>query len=830
MKTLAPLDQDQQRVVDATESSIRVVAPAGSGKTQTLVQRVLARMRAGVPDERILILTFDKNAQLAFSTRLDEERPDHRAQVQTLNAFGYSLLRTMFRDERQQLYTGLFFPETPYYTAIANDYGVRTFQEMLSRIKNECQDPRVLSPRSLAPWIAANLTHILRDLENERIEEDDPSSDPARDLAQEFMRYEEFLRDRGAIDFDDQKLRPWIRLRDDDHARRQVQAMFDEVIVDEFQDVNTLDVRLIQVISERASLIITGDDDQAIYGFRGADSTFLVDADAHFGRPFASYELRTNYRCPPRILDAADLVIRNNEHRIAKHPSSARPEPGYVEVVTNPTARDEATMVAKRAAGALHKGSVAILNRTNLGAIDLQAACVLNRAPYTVARTQDIRIHWEYARRMLHYADELRHDPLPPDDARADITTMFAAVRRQGSRALDRIGQTARTDPAFPSPLALAALSPADQTRFVDSLERLKNATSVRAEIRALETFLNASMTSDTDRAVRTSRLDGLYDIVDLARGYKPKVLNLLNELIRFQREALRNPGEPKIDITTCHGAKGREWATVFVPKCVEGQFPDSRNDAGRYLEAERKLFYVSMTRAAQTLILSWGESRTTARSAKATEKPSPFLDETGLLRANEPERQRRRGTGAIVDFEDGPLFARSRPNRPQPHPPVAPERPATRPMRMLHVVSPRFRSQVNGASADSVVNAVTRIATAVDDGLLRPDQVAITYPRHDPDATLTLQLGLALRQIPFTIETSAHHVTRRELLGQMTSSWHSTKRLVPGSLGADLVGAMERVLEALLETSDTSLWQEAIDTIPSAGGGTESAGVLFRS
>src|SRR5699024_877212 len=136
------------------------------------------------------------------------------ARVETLNAYGYSILRQRLPDERNRVISEPFWPATPYLNELVNEYGHQVFSSMLSKIKNEGFDPRTVNRRTLSTWIAKNRVHLLRDLENEQIVAKIDDAQFGRDLATEYVAYEKFLEQRNGIDFDDQKLRPLIRLRE----------------------------------------------------------------------------------------------------------------------------------------------------------------------------------------------------------------------------------------------------------------------------------------------------------------------------------------------------------------------------------------------------------------------------------------------------------------------------------------------------------------------------------------------------------------------------------------------------------------------------------------
>jgi DNA helicase II / ATP-dependent DNA helicase PcrA len=290
MITAPTLDAFQQKVVASDAPSIRMVAPAGSGKTETLARRIQARIAAGIAPGRILLLTFDNNARVSALNKLQALGVPDAVRVSTLNAFGFHLLNTRFTDERRRIIREVYFPSSPVLGELVTEYGHSVFTEMLAKIKNAAIDPRTTEVGDLAKWCSKNREHLLRDLEDDPILEDVSDVRFGRELAREMLGYEQFLEQKNGIDFDDQKLRPLIRLQQDDRALQQVQQAFDDVIVDEFQDINLLDVKLINLIAGQSTLLITGDDDQAIYGFRGATARYLIHPEKELNRTFASFE------------------------------------------------------------------------------------------------------------------------------------------------------------------------------------------------------------------------------------------------------------------------------------------------------------------------------------------------------------------------------------------------------------------------------------------------------------------------------------------------------------------------------------------------------------
>jgi DNA helicase-2/ATP-dependent DNA helicase PcrA len=400
------LDPDQQRVVTCRDRTIRVVAPAGAGKTRTVVERVLIRIRAGLDPQRILVLTFDNSAAAALESRFAERSreegtalPEFR--VATLNAFGYALLRRHSPSEFRPVATGdeleaiaaetraALARKSPQHEAVLPPADDRAWAELFGRLKNALFDSRALDLRRLAGVLA----HEERELFEHAGRRDRARVVEA--VAWLMVAYDRALALRGRIDFDDQKLRACLALRESPELRRRFQSRWSEVVVDEFQDINRLDFELIGILSARATLVVVGDDDQAIYAFRGCSPEWIIDLEKRSGRRLTSLELRTNYRNPPNLLAAAVRLIRRNRCRIPKRPVASRTDEATIDVAVYGSAIEQAEGVARsilrarRRDHALRFRDVAILYRVNAQSQSLRAALRSTGIPCVVREEDD---------------------------------------------------------------------------------------------------------------------------------------------------------------------------------------------------------------------------------------------------------------------------------------------------------------------------------------------------------------------------------------------------------------------------------------------------------
>ena len=824
------LDPFQQKVVDATATSIRMVAPAGSGKTETLARRVQARIAGGIAPNRILLLTFDNNARQSVLRKLQALDVPQTVRVSTLNAFGYQLLNSHFPDERRRMVREVYFPASPILNDLVAEYGHSVFTEMLGKIKNAAIDPRTIDPADLARWCTKNREHLLRDLEDDPILEDVSDVRFGRELAREMQGYEQFLQQKNGIDFDDQKLRPLIRLQQDDLVLDRLQQAFDDVIVDEFQDINLLDAKLINLISGQSSLLITGDDDQAIYGFRGATADYLIYPKQELHREFTSFELAINYRCPPRILDAAGKLIDFNEDRIDKHPRSHKQIPGEIEVHKSRDAEGESDLIARRIKEILKAEpvSAAVLVRRRSQMPGIQSAMIREGTPFRVDVKEDLRITWSLAMRALKVAP-LRMGTTPDAATRAEIVRIFGQARNYDRNRIEQLTRLAELDEiAFPGPELQQQLFDREQKELSEGIKALIGEMGVATRLRSLDsllntqvrTFMDGGKAEARDRADKdASRLSGLVDLASEKGLTANALIARVEKMLEKQRPAFL--GEiPTVELSTCHGAKGREWQVVCIPYCNSGVFPDSRSSGGTHLEAERKLFYVSMTRASEHLICTW--------SVERRDEPGVFLIEAGLA-----EARKTPSAGKVTTFTlDGGKVLPPQPAGRKLSPDgswamSAPPKKAAGPLpRYITLVTPRIRTMQNAIESD----ACGTLADAIDQQHQEREtpyrEMRVLYARADAGSTVPLQVELALRGTPFAI-AATQRFPDAVVFQTAVQAW--TADAAPKCDPRDilLVDALAETLERLTGSDDSWVWLDRLESlVENESIGSDPAGV----
>jgi len=274
------------------------------------------------------MLTFDNAAAKSALDKLNEQYGkiglvNQRPIVKTLNAFGYQILKDHIEEEffpiaqtsqlRNFVKESLKSLEGTYpqlFEVLPRYLRYNYYIELFSLFKNELFDPFELDAQEFADFI------LERD-ETLPFFEASTDADTAKIILQAiiwlYQSYNYLMRNNNLMDFDDQKFRAYILLLKRESLCKHIQRQFDEIIVDEFQDINKLDFVFIKLVAENAKLVVTGDDDQAIYWFRGCSPKYIMGLEDYLERSVESYELSINYRCPINIVQHADRLIRHNE-------------------------------------------------------------------------------------------------------------------------------------------------------------------------------------------------------------------------------------------------------------------------------------------------------------------------------------------------------------------------------------------------------------------------------------------------------------------------------------------------------------------------------------
>jgi len=632
-KIIEPLNDAQRQAVTTPSSAALILAGAGSGKTRVLVHRIAWQIRVeGLSPHNILAVTFTNKAAKEMRSRIEEllNLPTHTLWIGTFHSLAHRLLRRHARQAK--------LPDT---------FQVMDSSDQLRIIK------RILNSLGLdeAKWPAKQLQWFINAQKDEgiRARHSQETKDPyQQQMLAVYRAYEDYCDRSGSVDFAELLLRVHELLRDNDDVLAFYQQQFKQVHVDEFQDTNTIQYAWLRLLTrENHNLFVVGDDDQSIYGWRGAKIENLY----HFQKHYPDHQLiklEQNYRSTGIILKAANQIISQNGGRIGKDLWTDAGEGELISIYSAFNELDEAYFVVERARAWVNQGGmysdIAILYRSNAQSRQFEEKLMATNIKYQVYGglrffdRAEIKNALAYLRLMSNHNDDASFERI-----------VNTPTRGIGASTLDVVRQIARDQ----------QISLWNATEFIIKEKRL----SARAS-NALQLFLKlvselVVSSSDLELAEQVKliiersgllafykqdkadkgeeKAENLEELVNAAKLFDANQENPdnLSELDLFLAYAALEGGDSQADdfedhvkLMTLHTAKGLEFKIVFLVGMEEGLFPSQQSvdDISR-LEEERRLCYVGITRAMRKLYLSYSESRR-LYGRESYPKPSRFIRE----------------------------------------------------------------------------------------------------------------------------------------------------------------------------------------------------------
>jgi DNA helicase-2/ATP-dependent DNA helicase PcrA len=624
---LAGLNPEQRAAVEALDGAVLVLAGAGTGKTRVLTTRIAHILATGrARAHEILAVTFTNKAAREMKERvaaLAGPVAEGMPWLGTFHAIGTKILRR--HAELVGLKSG--------FTILDTDDQIRLIKQVL-------QAANVDDKRWPARALASQIDHW----KNRGL---DPSRVPAGEAAafangkggQLYALYQERLKILNAADFGDLLLEGLRLLRDNPDVLADYQQRFKYMLVDEYQDTNTVQYLWLRLLAQgRHNVCCVGDDDQSIYGWRGADVDNILRFEADF--PGAEViRLERNYRSTSHILAAAAHLIAHNKDRLGKTLFTDS-GPGDKPSVTGLwDSEEEARTIGEEIEQSQRRGEalddMAILVRASFQMREFEERFITLGLPYRVIggprfyERAEIRDALAYLRCVAQPADDLAFERIVNVPKRglgdATLQQLHDHARRQKIPLLQAARTLIETDELKPKPRATLRDLCNDFARWSSLLE-----TRPHAEL--AETILEESGYTDMwqkDRSADAAgRLENLKELVRSMEEF-PDLGSFLEHISLVMDAASEEVGA-RVSIMTLHAAKGLEFATVFLPGWEEGLFPHQRSldENGRAgLEEERRLAYVGLTRAKRRAKIYFATNRR-IRGLWQTTIPSRFLDE----------------------------------------------------------------------------------------------------------------------------------------------------------------------------------------------------------
>src|SRR6266576_1895316 len=658
---LADLNPAQREAVLTTEGPLLVIAGAGSGKTRVLTYRVAHLINAvGAKPNEILAITFTNKAAGEMRERLQRllGRSGQGLWILTFHAACGRILR---REAQRLGYRSNF---TIYDQADQ----VRLVKQCLEELE---RDPKRFTPRG----IHNQISHAKNRLISPDAYANQVQSFYDQTVADVYQLYQRRLFASNAVDFDDLLMLTVDVLERFPDVREKWQQAFRYILVDEYQDTNHAQYRLLQLLAEKhQNLMAVGDPDQSIYSFRSADINNILDFERDFPGT-RTVSLEQNYRSTNLILEAANTVITNNRERKPKELWSELGDGEPVRVLEVEDEHAEARFVAAGIAGLVEQGfsgdEVAIFYRTNAQSRVLEDVLVRQGVAYQVIGGPRF-----YERAEIKDAIAYLQAIDNPYDAVSLQRVANRPRRGIGDSSLARLqtwadaqGRSLWEAMEFAEDAGVGAAPLRAVQGFRTLMQSLQSGALEFPVSELLERTLERSGYVEALEAERTiealGRLENLQELVGVAREYQetaeePSLSHFLQEISLFSDQDSIRGEESLVTLMTLHNAKGLEFRAVYLIGMEEGIFPHSRSIEEQGIEEERRLAYVGMTRAREQLTLTHASSRSLWGS-RGYNLPSRFLDE--LPSSIERERLRpasRSSYGAqgVAPREDVPSLS----------------------------------------------------------------------------------------------------------------------------------------------------------------------------
>lgn len=643
MLDLHSLNPQQRQAVESIHGPVLILAGAGTGKTRVITTRTAWMMRQGISPDNILAVTFTNKAAREMKERVRKLMPraGHRTKdspkrsgptMCTFHSLGVRILRSYIEklgykknfviyDESEQL--SVIKKILSHISTKGDTVDPKTVLGLLSRYKNSGSGSGALAK----PNVQALAEHVRK-------------------------KYESALHACNAVDFDDLLLLTLKLFEEHPEVLHACRQKYRYVMVDEYQDTNGVQFRLLHCLCEdHRNLCVVGDDDQSIYGWRGAEITHLLDMEKHYGE-VKVIKLEQNYRSNNTILDAANAVIRHNTRRRGKQLWSQKGQGEKIQLYEFETDEEEARSVAEliefaRLGRKIPWSRQAILFRTNLQSRPIEMALRQASIKYHLIGGQsyfdrrEVRDFLAYLKLFLNPHNDVSLLRVANVPARGlSIVTMERLLAASQERHCSVYSAMRHTDVQD----SLAARTRESLAAFVAFVERTRGELESGQDFplhRWADRFLDEIgyilelRRSDKNAETAENRVRNLKELVltldrgDLAALPPLERLQAFLEEVTLdsEREEEKESAGDAVTLITMHSCKGLEFPHVHVVGLEDGLLPHARSKVEGTLDEERRLFYVALTRAMESLTLSYCLGRKKYGETVPCH-PSPFLKE----------------------------------------------------------------------------------------------------------------------------------------------------------------------------------------------------------
>lgn len=614
MKTKYPvieLNEAQKKVVEWVDGPLLVSAGPGSGKTRVIIERIARLLEKGIKHESILATTFTRKAADEMNTRLEAKNVNvKRMAVQTMHALCWRIIREHknFRgwnvdgkDDGKEVHRLVIKSVTGYKNMNWIGCDISFVESFIAYARNS-----LIAPEKSHGF----MNNVFKDPR----------------YAQAYMLYSEEMAARRLMTFDDMLYYGVRLLETDSHLLDRMRGQYTYIMVDEFQDSNFAQLQLADLLARpMLNYVVVGDIDQAIYSWRGALPEFMLEFQSKYNAEII--ELNTNYRCAPKIMEAAARCIQHNRNRFTKDLNANRVEEATIKFSTSTTTDDEATVVREQIqllrADNVGYGGMKVLMRTNAQSRAIEEEFVRHKIPFVVLGSVSFYERKEI-KDLICYL-RLLHDP-------RDITSGERAISRPfrfiGRKQLDQIREETERCGSYLNAVEssvnnLRAFEFVQLVRQFD-VESDSPADILRTIIQDTD-YLDYIKREEGSDTVETSRAGNISELIASATRFKTveEFIDYIDMQIRLRKRNQREKSDSRVQVMTVHKSKGTESNAIWLIGANDGVIPHAKGDE----EEERRLFYVAMTRAKDHLYISTVCNETMA----STSVPSRFIYEAKI-------------------------------------------------------------------------------------------------------------------------------------------------------------------------------------------------------
>lgn len=625
MEFAGKLTDSQKAAVLHKDGPLLVLAGPGSGKTRVITCRIASLIDSGVRPYHICAITFTNKAAQEMRNRAAAA-----SSAGTYISTFHSLCVWILRRYGQQ--AGI----QPNFTIYDSNDQLRCMKEAVNVTQ---VDSTNFSPSRMLEFVS----RMKNNLEDAETFKDGAVDYFSKTAAKVYCAYQQNLTKNNAVDFDDLLMKTALLLQNQDDVRNELSGRFRYLLIDEYQDTNHAQYRIAHLLAQsHGNICVTGDPDQSIYRWRGADIGNILAFEKDWPKAVV-VRLEENFRSSSNILEKADKLIASNTRRKEKKLIPTRPAGPEVRILSADDENVESQILSNEIQKLILTGKtasqIAVFYRINSMSRPLEEAFIRARIPYQIVRGVEF-----YSRKEVQ--DLLSYMKLivnPADDI-SFLRSVGTHSRGIGKTSVERLVEFARPaglnllDAAFQAG-RLETVSSATRKRFVEYAQMIQR---FQADITGpvgplMERVFNESGLAEVLKNEKDAdATDNINELISSAAEYdtqapEPSLLEYLQSVALYSDTDAYDPNAPKVSLMTLHAAKGLEFDCVFIIGLENGILPHERSqNSADEMEEERRLFFVGITRARDELTITYARHRV-LRGQFTRTMPSPFLYEIGF-------------------------------------------------------------------------------------------------------------------------------------------------------------------------------------------------------